>query len=268
MVLAPDGSRVIVGGSFTALSGVDAYGMGSISTTERDPAVGREPDDPRSPAANGAITSLRTDGKQIYGTGYCLRRPDGQLRGHVRGRPDDRQHQLAQRLPRRHLRRAADRPGPLQRQPRARLHDDRRLPRHQPARPLAARARRRPSHPTGTNTGPDTYGWNYTGLPDSDASCTGSRDLGRHLHRSGPGGWSLAGNSNYVAIGGEFPNVNGVGPAGPGPVCGVVQRAQQGRAALRHEPGSADPGHDGDLARRRAPRGSASAPRGTRTTSP
>ena len=32
----------------------------------------------------------------------------------------------------------------------------------------------------------------------------------RHLHRPGPGGWNVAGNDDYVVIGGEFPTAGGV----------------------------------------------------------
>jgi PKD repeat protein len=70
------------------------------------------------------------------------------------------------------------------------------------------------TYPTGTNTGPDPYGWNYSGLPDSSllqwypdlaiGSFTGQNQAA----------WSVSGNSSYVVLGGEFPQVNGVNQQG------------------------------------------------------
>ena len=70
MVVSPDGTRLIVGGSFTRLSGGSAYGMGSLSLTTgwRMPwAVNKVI---RDATTSGAITSLRSDGRTIYGSGY------------------------------------------------------------------------------------------------------------------------------------------------------------------------------------------------------
>ena len=58
------------------------------------------------------------------------------------------------------------------------------------------------------NTGPDDYGWDYNGVPASSllqwypeltiGSFTGQTQAA----------WTVAGNSNYVVLGGEFPRVN------------------------------------------------------------
>ena len=71
--VAPDRNRVIVGGSFTTLNGQAAYGMGSVDATDRGGSAPWAANQTiRDAVDNGAITSLRTDGKQIYGSGYAF----------------------------------------------------------------------------------------------------------------------------------------------------------------------------------------------------
>ena len=115
----------------------------------------------RTAGLNGAITSLSTDGTQIYGTGYAFGR--GLLRRHLRGRPQHRGHQLGQRLPRRQLRHFPN-SGPLLGQPRARLHVVGSFPDTSP-RSRWQKAIAAPTNPTGTITKKDAYGWDFTGLP-------------------------------------------------------------------------------------------------------
>ncbi|HWI01121.1 MAG TPA: laminin G, partial [Propionibacteriaceae bacterium] len=81
MVLAPDGSRVIAGGSFTTLSGQPAYGMGSLSTADGSVQRWDANQAIRDAGPNAAITSLRADGQQIYGTGYSFDIPTGNFEG-------------------------------------------------------------------------------------------------------------------------------------------------------------------------------------------
>src|SRR5664280_2340571 len=73
MVVAPDASRVIVGGSFTTLNGGKAaLGMGSISTTTAALMPWAANTVIKNSTSGAAITSLRTDGTQIYGSGYAF----------------------------------------------------------------------------------------------------------------------------------------------------------------------------------------------------
>jgi len=73
MVVAPDASRVIVGGSFTTLNGgTAALGMGSISTTTAALMPWAANTVIKNSTSGAAITSLRTDGKQIFGSGYAF----------------------------------------------------------------------------------------------------------------------------------------------------------------------------------------------------
>lgn len=80
MTLVPGANRLVVGGRFTTLSGTAAYGLGAL-----DPVTGAV----RPFAANSvirdagpdaSITSLRTDGTRVYGTGYVFG-PGGNFEG-------------------------------------------------------------------------------------------------------------------------------------------------------------------------------------------
>ena len=87
MVTSPDGSRVIVGGSFTTLNGVSAYGMGALNATTGATEAWAANARLRAAGNNGAITSLCSDGTQIYGTGYSFWR-GCHVRGHLRADPN------------------------------------------------------------------------------------------------------------------------------------------------------------------------------------
>lgn len=72
MTLAAGAGRLVVGGRFTKLSGSAAYGLGAL-----DPVTGAVKPFAansvvRDAGSNSSITSLRTDGSRIYGTGYVF----------------------------------------------------------------------------------------------------------------------------------------------------------------------------------------------------
>ena len=91
----------------------------------------------RAAGANGAITSIKADGTQVYGSSYAFG-SGSLLRGHLRHRPDvparSTGRMTASVTPTISRPPASD---PLQRLAPARLHPGRRLARHQPARALA-----------------------------------------------------------------------------------------------------------------------------------
>ena len=75
-------------------------------------------------------------------------------------------------------------------------------------RVLAPRAGRRPRPPT-TDIGPDAYGWNYNGQPGPDI-LHWYPDFGIGTYTGQfQAAWAVTGNSQYLALGGEFPTVNG-----------------------------------------------------------
>ncbi len=72
MTMSPDLSRVIPAGSFTTLSGQPAYGMGSVMASDATVNPWPAQEKIRAAGANGAITSIKADATQVYGTSYAF----------------------------------------------------------------------------------------------------------------------------------------------------------------------------------------------------
>ncbi|MEA5116811.1 MAG: hypothetical protein VB036_04230, partial [Propionicimonas sp.] len=72
MVASPDKSRIIAGGSFLTINGVSAYGMGSIDASTGTTLAWDANNRVRTGGANGAITTVSTDGTSIFGAGYAF----------------------------------------------------------------------------------------------------------------------------------------------------------------------------------------------------
>jgi hypothetical protein len=72
MVAAPGGTRIVIGGQFTTLSGRSAVGLGAVDAVSG--AVGSFAVNGiiKDSGLNAGITSLTTDGKLVYGTGYAF----------------------------------------------------------------------------------------------------------------------------------------------------------------------------------------------------
>ena len=68
--------------------------------------------------------------------------------------------------------------------------------------------------PFTTNIGPDNYGWNYNGMPASKVLHWFPKLSAGTYTGASQAAWSLAGNSNYIVLGGEFPQVNGIAQQG------------------------------------------------------
>ena len=216
LALAPDGSRVIVGGRFTTLDGVSAVGLGAVDATSGATLAFAansliQDGAPASQTSVGCgITSLETDGTLVYGTGFSYN--CGNLEGRFAADPDTGAisfvndchgdsysavpiGQVLYSVGHAHDCSAI---GAFPETPNRTWH-------HALAETTFA---------TGTNTGPDSYGWNYNGVPDTtqlewyptltDGTATGQNQAA----------WSVTGNSNYVSLGGEFPTVNGAAQSG------------------------------------------------------
>ena len=221
MVLAPDDSRVIVGGAFTTLNGAAAYGMGSLSTTTGAQMPWAANQVIMNATASGAITSLRTDGTQIYGTGYAFGGPTN-FEGTFAADPytgviawlNDCHGDNYDVLPIGQVLYNVTHShncswiGEFPETPTRTYHY----------------ASASTTYATGTNIGPDEYGWNFNGKPAAN-----------HLHwwptlaagsytGQSQAGWSLTGNSDYICVGGEFPSVNSK------PQQGLVRFARPGLA--------------------------------------
>jgi chitodextrinase len=211
MVLAPGQTRLIVGGEFTTLNGQSANGMGSLDAATAALLPWAANQTIRAGGQGTAITSLRTDGSQIYGSAYAY--GGGNFEGTFAANPttgnltvvNDCHGDTYDVLPL----------GPVLYSV-SHAHDCswiRSFPDTNP-RVRWQRALAQTITPATTNRGPDNYGWNYNGMPASavlqwfpqlsEGSYTGQYQ----------GPWALAGNANYVVMGGEFPTVNGVAQQG------------------------------------------------------
>ena len=81
-------------------------------------------------------------------------------------------------------------------------------------RPTCGTRWRSPPTRPGTNVGPDDYGWDYNGVPSSRLlQWYPDLSIGSYTGQS-QAAWSVSGNANYVAMGGEFPRVNGTAQQG------------------------------------------------------
>jgi PKD repeat protein len=72
MVLSPTADRLVIGGNFITLNGVNhpGYGLGMINATTGASLPLQVNDVVRNAGKNSAILSLSTDGTSFYGTGY------------------------------------------------------------------------------------------------------------------------------------------------------------------------------------------------------
>lgn len=209
MVAAPDKSRIIAGGSFATINGVDAYGMGSIDANTGETLPWTANTRLRAAGDYGAITTLSTDGASIFGAGYSFG-AGAAFEGTFSANPatgainwvndclgdtydtfpmggalytvsHDHNCTLAGAFP--------------DTNPRARWQK-------------ASAERIGPT--IGTITQKDAYNWDYTGIPYT-GQLHWYPDLKFGTYTSSKqAAWSIGGNGDYLVMAGEFPTVNGV----------------------------------------------------------
>src|SRR4051794_13119336 len=212
MTLAPDGTRVIVGGAFTTLNGTPANGMGSLSTDSGQPLPWAANQVIKASGTSGAITSLRTDGTQIYGTGYSFDTKTAFFEGTFAADPNtgaiawlnDCHGDSYDVLPIGEVLYSV-----------SHAHDCRSIGEMPETSPRTwHRAMATTTYPTGVNTGPDSYRWNYKGFKAAlPIHWWPTLTAGTYTGQS-QAAWSLTGNSDYISLGGEFPKVNNVAQQG------------------------------------------------------
>ena len=188
MVLAPDRSRVVVGGSFTSLNGQSAYGMGSLNATTGASMPWAANKTIRDATSTGAITSLRTDGVQIYGSGYAYG-AGSSFEGTFAAEPstgaitlvNDCHGDTYDVLP----------VGPVLYSV-SHVHDCTPVGGF-PQISVSQRALAQTVAATTTNKGPDSYGWNYNGLPASTILHWFPNLVGGYLYGSEPSSMGAGG---------------------------------------------------------------------------
>ena len=228
MTMSPDNSKVLVGGSFSTLNSVAAYGMGAIDATSGATLPWAAQERIRSAGLNGAITTLKTDGNQVYGGGYAFG-AGAAFEGTFAADPNTGAinwvndclgdtydtfvlNQALYSVG--HTHNCSVVGGFPDTNPRSRWQ-----------KAIAA-----PIQPTGTITSKDAYGWDFTGLPYAGllqwypdlefGSYTADRQAA----------WSVGGSGNYLVLAGEFPLVNGVAQQG------LVRFANRGVAGPSQKP--------------------------------
>ncbi len=206
LVLTPDQSKVVVGGQFDTLNGAPAHGMGAV-----DPVTGLSvpwvANTVIKDALNGAITSLRTDGTSILGSGFAFG-SGAYFEGSFSLNPangainwlNDCQGDTYDVLPVGQVVYSV-----------SHAHNCTMVGSFPDTNPRVRwqHALATTNYATGVNNGPDIYGWNYKGQPDATV-LHWYPDLGIGTFTGQyQAAWSLTGNGTYVALGGEFPTVNG-----------------------------------------------------------
>ena len=101
-----------------------------------------------------------------------------------------------------------------------------------------------PSPRPAPTSGPDDYGWNFNGQPASTLLHWFPPLAGGTYTGQGQAAWSLAGNADYVVVGGEFPKVNGVAQQGLTRMAGHRDRAEQAWSQLHDQPEPTGAGDD------------------------
>jgi PKD repeat protein len=220
MVAAPGGARIIIGGRFTTLNGVPAWGMGAVDPTTGTSTLRWDANlVVRAAGANGEITSLRTDGVQVYGSGYKFKYPGSNFEGTFGADPatgkinfvNDCHGDTYDIFPMGKVLYSA-----------SHAHECEWIggfP-NSPFSPLQHNfGTAFTTYPTGVNSGPDDYSpfwseFNYAGQPSSSLLDWFPSLIPGTYTGQGQAAWSLTGNSTYVSYGGEFVNVSGTAQQG------------------------------------------------------
>lgn len=219
MVLTPDQTEVVIGGAFQFMNGGPVNGLGAATT-----ATGKSvpyainkvvhsytPAD-HPPGAGGAILSLATDGNLVYGSGYSYY--DGNLEGSFGVDPDTGAIKFINDC-------HGDTYGVFAvgqvLYTVSHAHNCQWIgafPNSAPSGWVTHHTLAFTAYATGKNSGPDDYGWQYQGQPDSTLLQWYPTIPAGTVTGQSQAAWSVTGNSRYIAEGGEFPSVNGVAQAG------------------------------------------------------
>jgi PKD repeat protein len=213
MVLAPDKSKIIVGGNFTTLNGSSnpGYGLAAVDLNAGASVPWAVNSLVRNAGPNASITSLTTDGENVYGTGYVFG-SGGNLEGTFSARGTDGTLNWIEDC-------HGDTYGA------APVGDVIYTVSHahycgnigafpQPDPWVFHPGQAFSKSATGTITRDPLGYFNFEGNPRPSLQ-TWFPDLasGTFTGQS-QAAWAVAGNSNYVVMGGEFPSVNGTAQQG------------------------------------------------------
>jgi trimeric autotransporter adhesin len=211
LVMTPDHTGVVAGGRFSTLNATTVYGLGELDarlgTTKPFAANAKI----RDYGAKAAILSLSADASSVYATGYAF--GGGNFEGTARLEPDTGKIVWVDDC---HGDTYGTRAIGAVLYSVGHAHDcsamhsfpDTTTPR------VSHRALAETLTPAGTVHWLDDYGWNYIGTPYSSLlQWFPTLNVGTFTGQS-QAAWAVTGNARYVALGGEFPTVNGVAQHG------------------------------------------------------
>lgn len=228
MTLSPDLSRVIVGGSFSTLSGQNAYGMGALDASTGAVLPWAANQTIRTAGLNGGITSLKTDGEQIFGSGYAFG-SGATFEGTFAADPgtgainwvNDCLGDTYDVFPMNKTLYWV-----------AHSHDCSVVGGYPDTNPRARwqKAAASPTFPTGMTTVKDAYGWDFRNIPYAGLlQWYPDLEFGTYTPDR-QAAWSVTGSGDYVTLAGEFPIVNGT------PQQGLVRFANRSAATPSQKP--------------------------------
>jgi PKD repeat protein len=212
LTMSPDKSRVVVGGHFTTLGGQSRYGLGAVDSSAGAATTWTSTPVVMNAGPDAAITSLSADNVNVYGTGYVFG-SGGNTEGRFAINPNngnlvwinDCHGDTYSAIPIGQVLYSVSHAhycGNMGAFP----EDTLKVGHHALAETTYPTCTLKPS-------GPGTY-FNFGGEP-----CSTQLDWypdvtpGTYTGQS-QAAWSVAGNSDYVVLGGEFPRVNGVAQQG------------------------------------------------------
>jgi len=224
MVLSPDGA-IIAGGAFANVNGSPAYGLAKIDATSGALLAWNATNLVRNAGANAAILSLKTDGQNIFGSGYVFG-SGGNLEGAFSADPATGNINYVEDC---HGDSYDVWPGAEAFFTVSHAHYCGNIGGFPQSNPWSVNMRHALAYTkraTGT-AGRDPLGYyNYEGTPTpSLVHWFPEMDTGTYTGK-GQAAWSITGNSQYIVLGGEFPTINhkaqqglvrfAVKPVGPG----------------------------------------------------
>ena len=207
ITLTPDQSKVVIGGQFLNLNGAAAYGMGAVDAVT-GASVSWAANSVIKDYNKGAIYSLTTDGTSIFGSGFAFG-TGGTFEGAFSLNPADGSIRWLEDC---HGDTYGAAPVGNVVYTIGHVHDCTMITGGFPdtnPRTRWQHAMAWTNYVTGTNNGPDSYGWNFKGQPaPSILQWFPNLGIGTATGQY-QAAWSIASGNGYVVLGGEFPTVNG-----------------------------------------------------------
>jgi hypothetical protein len=212
LVMSPDRRKVVIGGSFGRLDGRRYHALGAVAAGSGQPLPWASQSDSfpiRNDANNAGIISLSADANHVYLTGFNVgnRARPGAFEGRAAISPDDGRLVWVNDC---HGDSYSSVPIGKVLYSVGHAHDCEPIgafPEEQPWR--YHRALAETVYPTGTN-GPATNGYtSFEGLPSSTQLVWYPTVNTGSVTGQVQGGWSIVGNKRFLAMGGEFTEVNG-----------------------------------------------------------